>query len=371
MVPIRRQSLGAIAAVLACTAATIAGRDLFPHPGIYFGVFPDQPIQSSFGRLAVNGRYPAMLGTFLPYRNVLQDQYLKVMAEFCQGVLERSTVANVHPPMVHLTMQPVDSGPISPEPLQEFASLVRTYARKGLQIVVRWAPEFNLPEITWGGNPRQFIANWAMVANAVGDSAAMFWCPNVANEALSPTTYDDYYPGDRYVDIVGVDIYYEISKQPDNVKTNEIFIKSVTGEKWPRQKLWDFYDRFAAAKKKPFVVGETAAYWKTATEKGREIEVKRTWWNQLFSRAAMARFPLFKGVLWFNSHKREDNLDTDMRIFNEHDDTKSPVLVRFESDMSSPMSSAIVFADPATTATVVLRPKAPAPALPSSDRHPN
>ncbi|XXQ38696.1 GH26 domain-containing protein [Plasmodiophora brassicae] len=324
-------------------------RDLFPRPGIYFGVFPDQPVQNSFARLAVNGRYPAMLGVFLPYKNVVGDQYLRIMDEFCQGALDRAADANVQPPQVHLTIQPADNGPVAPEPLQEFVDHVRKFAGAGLRMVVRWGPEFNLHEIKWGGNPQQFVANWAMVADAIGDSAAMFWCPNIANAALSPTTYDDYYPGDQYVDIVGVDIYYEVGKQPDNVADDEIFVKSVTGEKWPDQPLWNFYDRFAAAKNKPFVVGETAAYWKTATGEEHEIEVKSLWWNQLVDDRALQRFPLYKGFVWFNSHKREGNKDTDMRIFDEHSDARSQVLVRFEQDASA-RGNLLVFADAAADA---------------------
>jgi hypothetical protein len=80
-------------------------------------------------------------------------------------------------------------------------------AIKGFQhrIYLRLMPEMNG---TWyhgfSGNPAAYIAAWQRIhrlfAQAGVSNVTWVWCPN-----FSPDDWDDYYPGNAYVDVIGVD----------------------------------------------------------------------------------------------------------------------------------------------------------------------
>lgn len=75
----------------------------------------------------------------------------------------------------------------------------------GHRIFLRLMPEMNgnwYP--TYSGHPAQFIAAWQRIhrlfAQAGVTNVTWVWCPNVG-----PTDWDKYYPGNAYVDVIGVD----------------------------------------------------------------------------------------------------------------------------------------------------------------------
>jgi Glycosyl hydrolase family 26 len=76
-----------------------------------------------------------------------------------------------------------------------------------------WEKQWSLPSVTTS----QYIADWQHVVDifrAVGaDNAAFVWCPNAGRwNGLSPT---DWYPGDAYVDWIGIDAYPRQSSGTD------------------------------------------------------------------------------------------------------------------------------------------------------------
>jgi len=103
----------------------------------------------------------------------------------------------------------------------------------------------------------------------------MFWSPN--NLGGNPASdLDKWYPGDDTVDIVGIDCY------PQN--TNQTF-------EWCYK---DFYDRFAAAKGKPFAIGET----------GADAELKEMWLKELVSQRR-TEYPSYISMSWFEYSKQD------------------------------------------------------------------
>ena len=110
------------------------------------------------------------------------------------------------------------------------------------------------------------------------------WSPNATDAPeVAGNHWTDYYPGDTYVDWVGIDGY--------NWGTATSF------GRWQR-----FEDVFAPvyddyADRKPIMIAETAS-----TEAGGD---KAAWIAQL--RPALAeRFPAVAAVVWFDQHKETD-----------------------------------------------------------------
>lgn len=105
---------------------------------------------------------------------------------------------------------------------------------------------------------------------------SMFWSPNNLGGALADTL-DEWYPGDDIVDLVGIDCYPQ--------SPNQTF-------EWCYK---DFYDRFSAAKNKPFVIGETGAFG----------DFKETWLTELVTQRKEG-YPNYISMAWFEYDKEED-----------------------------------------------------------------
>jgi hypothetical protein len=138
----------------------------------------------------------------------------------------------------------------------------------GYPVFIRFGAEFNIYQgetyvgqteketFVFGQNPQDFIGAWRHyvdIFRSVNVTNAIFmWNPNFAD--FGPHHYTEYYPGDEYVDWVGVDIYqYEPSSHPAGM-------------------LQTVYNDYSA--RKPIAVAE----WGT------------NWLNQHFSDSDRARF---------------------------------------------------------------------------------
>lgn len=87
---------------------------------------------------------------------------------------------------------------------------VRRFAREakasGIPIFLRYASEMNGEWVPWHGEPQKYIEKFRLIHDIMAQEApnvAMVWSPNF----WPPDTIDDYYPGDSYVDWVGLSLY--------------------------------------------------------------------------------------------------------------------------------------------------------------------
>jgi hypothetical protein len=91
-----------------------------------------------------------------------------------------------------------------------YQRLARNLVAAGQQdAILRLGWEFNLGSSTWStSNAKAFVAYWRHVVDAIrsvpGEKLKFDWNVNVGD-----TTYDGsaYYPGNKYVDYIGVDVY--------------------------------------------------------------------------------------------------------------------------------------------------------------------
>lgn len=118
-------------------------------------------------------------------------------------------------------------------------------------LIIRFGTEMNINEgneywngaWSYGRNPADFIAAWKRVVDIFrleGASNAIFvWNPNCGD--IGPHHWTEYYPGDDYVDWVGIDLY---QYQPDSD---------------PNTLMAGIYDDYYA--RKPIMIAEWGANW--------------------------------------------------------------------------------------------------------------
>jgi len=128
-----------------------------------------------------------------------------------------------------------------------------------------------------------YIASWRHIVNIFrrrgAGNAAFVWSPNVPD--VGPVSFRRYYPGDDYVDWVGISFY---SGNPiDNIDT-------VYG---------------AYAERKPIFVTE----WATSTTQNKFHLAMRSeaQWVGDFFRALDTRYPRIKAISWFQWNKGDGN----------------------------------------------------------------
>jgi hypothetical protein len=169
--------------------------------------------------------------------------------------------------------------------LQQFA---QDAAAAGLPIFLRYACEMNGDWTAWSGNPARFIASWRTVAGVIrrlAPNVAMVWAPNALPEANIPS----FYPGDEWVDWVGIN-FYAVHHHDNDPKRPAL-------REDPSDQLAFVYRRYA--ERKPIMVCETAATHFCAACGKDVAEFGADKLSQLYS-ALPRRWPRVKAVCWYD-----------------------------------------------------------------------
>jgi hypothetical protein len=247
-----------------------------------------------------------------------------------------------------LTVEPNGGlGTVTPAVAQDLATTLAGYNARGVDVYLRFAHEMNGSWYAWGQQPAAYVTAFRLVADAVHSAAsrtAVVWAPNYgggypftggAYAASSGTAdfaaldtdhdgrltmaddpYTPYYPGDAYVDWVGLTLYhfgnawpYGENEVPEPGKFAQQLRGTYTGNGLyeDQSALPDFYQAFALGHGKPMAVTETGAlYNETPPQPGAtELDVKTAWVDQVYSAAARTAFPQVKMVNWFEVRKYE------------------------------------------------------------------
>jgi hypothetical protein len=132
---------------------------------------------------------------------------------------------------------------------------------------------------------------------------------------MADDPYTPYYPGDGYVDWVGLTAYHfghawpwGENEVPEAGKLGQFLRGTYTGNgKYENQSaVPDFYGTFAVGKAKPMVLAETSALYNEGTTAGAaHLDIKRAWLEQVYSASTRDAFPLLKAVSWFEIRKYE------------------------------------------------------------------
>jgi hypothetical protein len=185
-----------------------------------------------------------------------------------------------------------------------------TLAAMKQPIFLRWAWEMNGNWYPWDGThnantPSGYIQAWrylhAIFNQHKADNVAWVWAPNVYNNPTQAwNDMDNYYPGDDYVDWIGVDGY-------------------PSGRNTPADVFQKFTDRYKV--RKPVMIAETGIEDHGGT-------VKADWINQLHD--WLIANPAVGAMLWFDTDDDRSN-PQNWRI-----DTSPSALAAFKNMVDDP-----------------------------------
>lgn len=169
----------------------------------------------------------------------------------------------------------------------------------GYPVIFRPMNEMNGNWTSWSGTvngnvPADYIPAWRHIHDIFvaegATNAAFLWSPNrdgYSTDAVN--TFNAYYPGDAYVDYLGIDGYNwgRMYTTPDWTSSWQSFTEVFRYS----------YDAFTARTAKPVIIAETAS-----TEIGGD---KAAWITDAFAQLPV-RFPRVVGLTWFNYNKETD-----------------------------------------------------------------
>jgi hypothetical protein len=175
-----------------------------PPYGCYVGAFLDRDERLGEGFLADDQlhRDPEPFGQLVGKKHASAFCYVKYGRPFPSEWVRVLRERNVAP---HIAWEPNDglNAVQNDDYLRGFASQA---GRAGCPIFLRYASEMNGDWTAYGGNPLLYKIKWGIVRDAFARYApnvAMVWCVNDIPER----TIQSFYPGDGYVDWVGVNLY--------------------------------------------------------------------------------------------------------------------------------------------------------------------
>lgn len=170
-----------------------------------------------------------------------------------------------------------------------------------MPIFLRLFCEMNGDWVPWHGDPELFIEKWRMVHDVMAvyaPNVVMVWTPNDAPvETSDGIRIEDYYPGDDYVDWVGVNFYtdYYNSGQTEG-KDNHLSN--------PLSHLDYIYDMYSD--KKPIMIGETGvAHYSIPNSEDVTpwaVENIKKFYGQLY-----VKYPRVKAIHYFSVNQMDDS----------------------------------------------------------------
>ncbi len=178
---------------------------------------------------------------------------------------------------------------------------VRQFARKlndyGNPVFLRFASEMNGEWVPWTGDPALYIEKFRLISQIMREEApnvAMVWSPN----CVPTKNINQYYPGDQYVDWVGVSgysDYYFIGNPASKESVAKNFFQGKNAQ--PLSKFDYVYQQYAS--RKPIMISETGVAWANRNP----YEVVAEWGAEHLKRLYRelpVRYPRIKAICYFN-----------------------------------------------------------------------
>lgn len=179
-----------------------------------------------------------------------------------------------------------------------------------IPVFLRFAGEMNIKDNCKDNN--SFIAAFRYVSGIMkvkAPNVAMVWSPN--DISAKGRTYDQYYPGDEYVDWIGISTYthrYFQGKKDWGTQQDSIDSVYMTGDYAnPLTKIKPIMDAYGA--RKPIMISETGVghYAKLTGEDlspWAKVQLRR-----LYTYGPMI-YPELKGIYYFNSNNENNDMNT-------------------------------------------------------------
>lgn len=264
-----------------------------PAAGLYHGVYVEQDS-------GVGGNNPGRFNEIIGHDHAIFFNYHRYGNPFpynwAQLVKEEGAAA-------HLSMEP--RGGLNEiqddDYLRQFA---RDAAAAEVPIFLRFASEMNGSWVPWHGDPELYIEKWRLVTNVMRQEApnvAMVWTPN----SVPVATIDDYYPGDAYVDWVGVNLYSVAYFDGDPERPADTVN--------PLDLIAPVYNMYAD--RKPIQVSEYGATHYTRATGEDTTNFSITKMLQLYHGTQML-YPRVKNINWFSMNTITDASNPERQLNN-------------------------------------------------------
>ena len=194
--------------------------------------------------------------------------------------------------------------------IREYASEVSIHPER---IIIRFAHEMNTTDYPWSGanngdNPAKYVAMFRHVHDVfMGEVAALgrkniewMWSPNYAsNPPDSWNAIQNYYPGDAYVDWIGLSGFnWYTSGGMQWLTFNDLF----GSDGHPNGVLANLACRFA----KPVIISETGSV------SGSPTYSKDAWITNGYQ--DVQNYPFVRGLVWFDDYAYDNPDAADFRI---------------------------------------------------------
>ncbi|KAJ1560346.1 hypothetical protein HK096_009116, partial [Nowakowskiella sp. JEL0078] len=347
-----------------------------PHGFHYLGAWLDTQANSS--RFETPQIVNARLGLNMP------------LYQFAQNIPVGDTIAPIQELMSEtdalllLSIYAVNgltNNSISDEDLEHLARQCAQLNKEKRRVIVRYCPEMNGGWTIYGQKPTEYKAQWirfAKVIRIISPETALLWSPNSAAGypfaggmfTISPgdldfkyldtnddglLTIDDepylpYYPGDEWVDWVGMSIYYYGNSFPwikNEIPPLSRYADILTGiyagpGLQSSIKPYNFYEEFSIKRNKPFFGSETSAAFHTShitppigpiSEGPGNLAIKQGWWRQQILNASFLElYPKIKGFCLFEFEKSEEETFRDFKVLKQDE---FGTLNEFRSDLAA------------------------------------
>ncbi|KAJ3095957.1 hypothetical protein HDU97_006343 [Phlyctochytrium planicorne] len=274
--------------------------------------------------------------------------------------------------MLELTLEPVSDIAQIPDDIYDLIGreLRDINSQKGVPVLLRYGHEMNGDWVlAYGYRPIAFKTSFRKMATAIRrytNMTAMVWAPNVGTQypfnaapgdksaerppkgseefreldtdgngeiASGDDPYGPFYPGDEYVDWVGLSVYfYPIANNDLNLGRPNLNVE-VPGPTYLREQvnlenienqvptpkgtttaafkaMLDFYTRFCTERNKPMMIPETGApfvlvddHLERVPARSGELTIKQAWWSQVWSQESINTWPKLKLAVQFEETK--------------------------------------------------------------------
>ncbi len=308
---------------------------LVPSSGALFGVNLDLAAKPLAQYAADLGHKPAVSVSFVDFPYTDQDR---------TNLQQAAAQIRKDGQMMLLTLEPKNGlSAVTPDAIAGLVKDLAALNGQGVPVIVRFGHEMNGFWFPWSQQPVEYRTAFTRVADAVHAGApgsAMMWAPSYAggyaypgrlNDArpgtpdfaaldtnhdgvltIADDPYAPYYPGDAAVDWVGLSLFHwgatypwGANAVPEANKFADQLTGNYNGTNGDERSLPDFYGEYAVNHNKPLAIPGTAALYNPAVGGASEAEIKRAWWEQVFSAQTHARFPQLKMINWFEWDKDE------------------------------------------------------------------
>lgn len=272
--------------------STYYGAKFEPVSGIYFGsAYDTDPGVGSYDWDKVKKLYPKDNAAYLIYLN-WEDDIRDIELH-----LEAAAKAGNAVQLAWNTYDTIPNIEASKAYIEDTAKYLKAL---DIPIFLRYACEMNVGEN--GENPSIYVKNFRYVAKIMKELApnvAMVWSPNDITDA--ERKLESYYPGDAYVDWVGVSTYttfYFGDKTDWGSLQDSIDSNFFTGENAnPLAKIAEVVEKYGD--RKPIMISETGVAHYSKVAKEDMTDWAKVQMNRLYGYMPIL-YPEVKGIYYFN-----------------------------------------------------------------------